>query len=177
MNQKYDGINSRNRSSFEGGTDKKFSSCDASRRCERCLGLYPLTEFRRRRSDRDRRFNHCRQCHNFAERTRRATAQGRATRRRVAEIIGRLRPDDPDRKAVVICEELIRHFGGLNGAVQAWFKCMNHDLERGGLAAMRHINLIFRLMAHCEPQPADYSRMSDEELRDAAISMGIDPDL
>lgn len=176
MSKASGGANSQNSSGFEVGTTEGMSPGDAWRRCEQCLGLYPLTEFRRRCRDRDRRFNHCRKCHNLAERTRRAIAQGRATRRRVAEIIGRLRPDDPDRKAVVICEELIRRFGGVNGAIRAWFKCMNHDLERGGLAAMRHINLVFRLMAHCEPEPVDYSQMTDEELREAAIAAGLDPD-
>lgn len=159
----------------KGGPVATAMTCDDEKRCETCLGLYPLSEFRRRRRDHERRFNHCRRCHNLAERTRRTIASGRASRRRVAEIIGRLRPDDPNRKAVAVCEEMIRHYGGVSGAVRTWLKCMNHDLQKGGLAAMRHINLIFRLMAHCEPQPVDYSQMTDEELREAAIAAGLDP--
>ena len=168
--------NSRKSAGHEGGTASPPPSPDALRRCHHCLGLYPLTEFRRRSRDRVVRYHQCRACHNLTERTRRAVVRGKASRRRVAAIIGRLRPDDPDRRAVALCDEMVRRLGGLNGAAEAWLKCMNHDLERGGLAAMRHINLMFRLMAHCEPRPVDYSQMTDEELREAAIVAGLDPD-
>jgi hypothetical protein len=168
--------NSRKSASLEGGTPVSSPAADALRRCHGCLGLYPITEFRRRGPNRKTCYHQCRACHNLAERKRRAIARGKASRRRVAEIIGRLRPDDPDRRAVALCDEMVRHLGGVNGAVQAWLKCMNYDLERGGMAAMRHINLIFRLMAHCEPETVDYSQMSDEDLRQAALALGIDPD-
>lgn len=168
--------NSRKRASQEGVPCQMPTSPDGLRRCHGCLDLHPISEFRRRSSPRERRYHQCRACHNLTERQRRAIARGRASRRRVAEIIGRLRPDDPDRRAVALCDEMVRHLGGVNGAVQAWLKCMNYDLERGGIAAMRHINLIFRLMAHCEPETVDYSQMSDEDLRQAALALGIDPD-
>lgn len=168
--------NSRKSASLEGGTPISSPASDALRRCHGCLGLYPVAEFRNRGRGRKTRYHQCRACHNLAERKRRAIARGKASRRRVAEIIGRLRPDDPDRRAVALCDEMVRHLGGVNGAVRVWLKCMNHDLERGGMAAMRHINFIFRLMAHCEPQKVDYSQMSDDELRQAALAMGIDPD-
>jgi hypothetical protein len=146
------------------------------RRCEECLALRPIDDFRRRHKAGERRFYQCRGCHNLAERTRRAIAKGRASRGKLSAMLARLRPEDPDRKAVAICEDMIRHYGGVNGAVNTWLKCMNKDLERGGIAAMRHINLIFRLMTHCEPQPVDYSQMNDEELREAAIAAGLNPD-
>lgn len=168
--------NPRKSASHGGGQANPSPSSDDLRRCHNCLRLYPVPEFRHRGGQRKTRYHQCRACHNLTERTRRAIARGTASTRRVAEIIGRLRPDDPDRRAVALCDEMVRRLGGLNGAVQAWLKCMHHDLERGGLAAMRHINLIFRLMAHCEPQRADYSQMSDEELRQTAIALGIDPD-
>lgn len=168
--------NSRQCASHGGGQANPLPSADDLRRCHNCLRLYPIPEFRHRGGQRKTRYHQCRTCHNLAERTRRVIARGTASRRRVAEIIGRLRPDDPDRRAVALCEEMLRRLGGLNGAVQAWLNCMHHDLQRGGLAAMRHINLIFRLMAHCEPQPVDYSHMTDEELREAAIAAGLDPD-
>ncbi len=168
--------NSRKGASLEGGTPTSSPAVDTQRRCHGCLGLYPITEFRRRGSARKTPYHQCRACHNLAERSRRAIARGTASRKRVTEIIGRLRPEDPDRRTVALCDEMLRHLGGVNGAVQAWLKCMNHDLERGGMAAMRHINFIFRLMAHCEPQPIDYSQMSDEDLRRAALGLGLDPD-
>ncbi len=168
--------NSRKHAGHEGGTANPPPSPNALRRCHNCLGLYPLTEFRRRSRDRVVRYHQCRACHNLTERTRRAVVRGKVSRRRVAEIISRLRPDDPDRRAVALCDEMVRRLGGVNGAVATWLKCMNHDLEHGGMAAMRHINFIFRLMAHCEPETVDYSQMSDEDLRQAALALGIDPD-
>jgi hypothetical protein len=73
----------------------------------------------------------------------------------------------------VFCAEMVEHLGGADGFLNAWKGCIDRDLEKGGLPAFRHLAVLLKFMDYCEPEPVDYSTMSDEELMERAARMGI----
>lgn len=144
--------------------------------CERCLARLPIGEFRLRRAGHHQRHVWCRGCHNVAERTRRAAIRAGASHQEVATMVGRLRDDDPDRRAAAVCAAMVERCGGINRLVDVWMACMRRDLEKGRVAGVRHIALIARLIQCSQDKRPNYSLLTDDELRLAAMSVGIDPD-
>jgi len=71
------------------------------------------------------------------------------------------------------CAEMVQHFGGAEAFLEAWKDCIDRDLEKGGLPAFRHLAVLLKFMDCCEPEPVDYSRMSDEELMERAGTAGL----
>ncbi len=116
----------------------------------------------------------CRQCHNRRERLRRSAIRARASRRQMEKAMTRLKNGTAATRVPVFCAEMVEHFGGADGFLDAWKACIDRDLEKGGLPAFRHIAVLLRFMESCEPQPVDYSAMSDEELMDRAIAAGLE---
>ncbi len=134
------------------------------RRCESCLLEYPLQQFRRRRKDQELRMRECRQCHNQRERLRRSALRVRASHRQMAKAMTRLKNSTAAARVPVFCAEMVQYFGGADAFLEAWKACITRDLQAGGLPAFRHIAVLLRFMESCQPQPVDYSTMSDEEL-------------
>lgn len=118
----------------------------------------------------------CRQCHNLRERLRRSAIRHRASRRQMAKGMTRLKNGTSAARVPVFCAEMVQHFGGADQFLDAWKGCIDRDLEKGGLSAFRHIAVLLRFMEYCEPQPVDYSTMSDEELLERAIAAGLQAD-
>jgi hypothetical protein len=146
------------------------------RRCEACLSEYPLQQFRRRHRGKDARMRQCRSCHNLRERVRRAGVRHRLTRRQMARAMTRLKNSATAARVPVFCAEMVEQLGGAEGFLNTWKTCIDRDLQTGGLPAFRHIATLLRFMEYCEPQPVDYSTMSDDELMQRAIAAGFDPD-
>jgi hypothetical protein len=146
------------------------------RRCESCLVEQPLEQFRRRYRNRDPRVRCCRQCHNLRERLRRTGIRHRISRSRMTKAMTHLRHCTDATRAVTFCAEMVQHLGGAEGFLNAWKGCIDRDLEKGGLPAVRHLAVLLKLMEYCEPEPVDYSTMSDEELMERAIAAGLNPD-
>lgn len=71
------------------------------------------------------------------------------------------------------CAEMVQHLGGADGFLAAWKQCIDSDLKRGGLPAFRHLSVLLKFMDYCEPEPVDYSAMTDEELLERLS--GLDP--
>jgi hypothetical protein len=135
-----------------------------SKRCESCLEEHPLRQFRRRYRGEDQRANHCRLCHNLRERLRRAGIRHRVSQREMAKAMTRLKNCTAATRVPVFCAEMVQHLGGAEAFLNAWKDCIDRDLERGGLPAFRHLAVLLKFMEYCEPEPVDYSTMSDEEL-------------
>jgi hypothetical protein len=153
------------------------SAADRPRkRCESCLVEYPLEQFRRRHKRQEARVNQCRSCHNLRERLRRAAIRHRLSRRDMAKAMTRLRGYHAAARVPIFCAEMVQHMGGADGFLKAWKGCIDGDLKRGGLPAFRHLSVLLKFMEYCEPQPVDYSTMSDDELMERAIAAGLDPD-
>lgn len=135
-----------------------------ARHCEHCLAERPLHQFRRRYRGREQRVNQCRLCHNELERYRRAAIRHRVSRREMAKAMTQLKNSTAAARVPAFCGEMVRHLGGADGFLAAWKDCIDRDLERGGLPAFRHLAVLLKFMKYCEPEPVDYSTMSDEEL-------------
>ena len=116
----------------------------------------------------------CRQCHNLRERVRRAGVRYGASRRDMAKAMTQLKNNTAAARVPVFCAEMVQHFGGADQFLNAWKGCIDRDLKKGGLPAFRHIAVLIQFMEHCEPEPVDYSTMSDEELMERMSSMGDD---
>lgn len=113
----------------------------------------------------------CRQCHNDLERWRRATARAKGGRRRMANHLAAVRNARSERRVQTLCEAMVQGYGGMEGFVQAWLRCLEADLERGGLAAVRHLEAVIRLIQHCESSRPNYAQMTDAELESLAEAL------
>lgn len=160
--------------SHEGVPTNSGADCPR-KRCEYCLVKYPLEQFRRRRKGRESRVNQCRSCHNLRERLRRADIRHRLSRRDMAKAMTHLKNCTAATRVPAFCAEMVQHLGGAEGFLNAWKACIDRDLEKGGLPAFRHLAVLLKFMEYCEPEPVDYSTMSDDELMERAIAAGLDP--
>ncbi len=153
--------------SSPGRVPTNFGADCLRKRCESCLAEHPLEQFRRRYRDRDDRVNQCRSCHNLRERLRRAAIRHRLSRREMEKAMTQLKNCTAATRVPAFCAEMVQHLGGADGFLDAWKACIDRDLKRGGLPAFRHLAVLIKFMEYCEPEPVDYSSMSDEELHDA----------
>jgi hypothetical protein len=133
----------------------------AVRTCERCFQSRSLTEFRRRERGNQARMRQCRRCHNAAERHRRAALRGSKARRRTAKQLAAIRDAVSAGRVQALVAEMVRRAGGMEHFANTWVACFRRDLEKGGLAALRHFEATIRLMQHCEQHPPDVGRMTD----------------
>ncbi len=151
-----------------------FDAVCAHRRCESCLVQHPIDQFRRRHRDRGQRVNQCRLCHNQLERYRRAAIRHRVSRQEMAKAMTQFKNSTAAARVPAFCAEMVQHFGGADHFLDAWKGCIDQDLEKGGLPAFRHIAMLLKFMEYCEPEQVDYSLMSDDELIQRAIALGLD---
>lgn len=142
-----------------------------TRLCESCFHTRPLTEFRRRQRGSEHRVRQCRQCHNEFERYRRAAIRARLSKRQMARDLARVRDASSSNRVKGLCAEIVRGYGGAEGFARAWIACLRGDLQRGGSAALRHLEATIRLIQHCEQDRPNYSQMSDEELEAMLASL------
>jgi len=110
----------------------------------------------------------CRRCHNELERYRRAAIRARLSRRRMAKDLAGFREAASTNRVKTLCAAMVGGYGGAEGFANAWLSCLHGDLDRGGLAALRHLEATLRLIQFCEQNRPDYSRMTDEELMELA---------
>jgi hypothetical protein len=134
------------------------------RLCETCYHTFPLGEFRRRKRDSDHRMRQCRRCHNEFERYRRAAIRARLSKRRMAKDLASVRQTASTNRLKALCAAMVRGYGGAEQFCEKWRTCLERDLERGGMPALRHLEATIRLIQACEAERPDYQRMTDEEL-------------
>jgi hypothetical protein len=89
----------------------------------------------------------------------------------MARAMTRLKNSATAAQVPVFCAEMVEQLGGAEGFLNAWKACIDRDLQAGGLPAFRHIATLLRFMEYCEPQPVDYSTMSDEELQERLLAL------
>jgi hypothetical protein len=66
---------------------------------------------------------------------------------------------------------MVRGFGGINGFQEAWASVLDRDLQKGGFAALRHIEAVIRLVQYCEANKTNYRQMTDEQLMELEASL------
>jgi hypothetical protein len=141
--------------------------------CTNCWQDKPITEFRRRRRDTEKRHNQCREC--FAEYMRQYRA--RATQDSIARFVRELsRSETRPGTMTVMCARMIRRFGGVDRFAAAW---KNHfdaiAMERPHSRLMfQNVNAVMKLVMASDrarqrkPDVLDrlppVERMTDEEL-------------
>jgi hypothetical protein len=135
-----------------------------ARICRQCGLAKEPGEFRRRRRASDRRMWQCRRCHNELERYRRAAIRAGLSRRRMGKDLARFREAAASNQVRALCAAMVGGYGGPEGFAAAWLRCLQQDLERGGLAALRHLEATLRLVQYCEQDRPDYGQLTDEEL-------------
>lgn len=141
------------------------------RLCESCFHVQPLSEFRRRKRGCEHRVRQCRRCHNESERYRRAAARARLGKRRMAQDLARVREATSTNRVKAVCAEMVKGYGGAEPFVKAWTACLHRDLQRGGLAALRHLEATLRLIQYCEENRPDYSQLTEAELETMLASL------
>ena len=142
------------------------------RLCEHCLEPKPLEEFRLRHRAGKARMRQCRDCHNTAERMRRAARRDRLNRRQMAKMLTAVKNQRSDLQVKALCREMAGRFGGVAGIVEAWHRSLDTDLAKGGYRAFRHLAAIMRLSQYCEQNKPNYAAMSDEDLEGAIWALG-----
>ncbi len=142
------------------------------RLCEHCLVPKPLAEFRLRHRAGQIRMWQCRECHNTAERIRRAARRDRLNRRQMAKMLTAVKNQRSDLQVKALCREMAVRFGGIAGIVEAWHRTLDADLEKGGYPAVRNLAAIMRLSQYCEQNKPNYGAMSDEDLEGAIWALG-----
>lgn len=140
-----------------------------SRFCEACLSVKPLAEFRLRSRSDSVRLNQCRECHNRAERERRARKRTTRDRRRMAGFLTKLKNESSDERLELLCRQMIESFGGTQGFVAAWICYHERAMKEGGIAAMRCFQSVIRLVQYCEANRPQPIAMTDEELEQAML--------
>lgn len=135
--------------------------------CRQCGVARGKQSFRRRYARRDQRIRQCRACHASAERLRRRAKKSKWA----ADQLARLGRAQSARQVVTVCERLIQAFGGLQGFTAAWDECLRRDLSRGGVAALRHLEAVIRLVRHCDAERVVFSHKTDLELE--ALSQAL----
>jgi hypothetical protein len=136
--------------------------------CRQCQRHKAPNEFRRRHTGRECRILQCRACHAQAERLRRRAKRCRTHRRDVNRDLARIKLAKSGRQLAFVCESMIHSFGGPDGFAKAWTACLHGDLQRGGFAALRHLEAVIRLVQHCEDLRPDSSRFTHQQLQGLA---------
>ena len=114
----------------------------------------------------------CRDCHNRAERVRRAVRRNRLNRRQTSKLLTAIKNQRSDLGVKALCRDMAARFGGVDGIVEKWHRSLDADLPKGGYAAFRHLAAIIRLSQYCERNKPDYGAMTDDELEQAIIALG-----
>jgi hypothetical protein len=121
--------------------------------CRDCGVKKELSEFRKRKRGSEVRTHQCHSCHAAEERIR--TRIRRAKKDRAIAIQGMvsLKRAKSTRQVEAICATMIEKFGGINRLCKVWKNLLDEDLKRGGLAGMRHMEAVVRLLQHCDNHP------------------------
>jgi hypothetical protein len=139
--------------------------------CRDCGLQKEISQFRQRRAEGPEKVHQCRDCHALAERLRRRAKRARETRKEANHQLAQLKRAKSDLQVVAVCDAMVRGFGGINGFQRAWAGVLDRDLQKGGFAALRHIEAVIRLVQYCEANKPNYKQMTDEQLLDLAASL------
>ncbi|MGI9447744.1 MAG: hypothetical protein ACR2NI_08840 [Pirellulales bacterium] len=120
--------------------------------CRDCGLKKELNEFRRRKKGSEARVHQCRKCHALEERLRSQTKRCETNHYTACKALSALKKAKSARQVEIICSQMIRQFGGINRFCDTWKEQLARDLQRGGLAAMRHIDAVIRILQHCDDQ-------------------------
>ena len=120
--------------------------------CRDCGVKKELSEFRRRKRGSEVRTHQCHSCHAAEERIRTRMRRNKKDRRVARQGMAALKRAKSARQVEAVCTTMIEKFGGINRLCKVWKDLLDEDLKRGGLAGMRHMDAVVRLLQHCDDQ-------------------------
>lgn len=92
----------------------------------------------------------------------------------MAEDLAKVRDAASNQRVKVLCAAMVAAYGGTEGFVNAWLRCLGGDLAKGGFPALRHLEAVLRLVQHCEANRPNYKQLTDEQLIELAASVPQD---
>ena len=133
--------------------------------CTDCLQERPLTEFRRRYRDSDKRHNQCRGCFAKYMRYLRAVKRGKLIRKFVAEVKTASNRD----VLTAMCVRMAQRLGGVDALCAGWVAHLHAAAEArpGSKMVLDTFRAIVNLMAVAEqqkPEQIDVRELTDDEL-------------
>jgi hypothetical protein len=118
--------------------------------CRDCGVKKELSEFRRRKRGSEVRTHQCHSCHAAEERIRTRIRRNKEDRAVARQGMVALKRAKSARQVEAVCNTMIEKFGGINRLCKVWKDLLDEDLKRGGLAGMRHMDAVVRLLQHCD---------------------------
>ncbi len=118
--------------------------------CRDCGVKKELDEFRRRKRGSEVRTHQCHSCHAAEERIRTRIRRNKNDRTVARQGMAALKRAKSARQVEAVCNTMIEKFGGINRLCKVWKDLLDEDLKRGGLAGMRHMDAVVRLLQHCD---------------------------
>lgn len=144
--------------------------------CEHCLEWKPDTEFRRRFKGGSARLSQCRTCHNKTERARRSRGHREQRDQYIARFVTQLKNAKSNDLVALLCNVMVRHFGGVQGFVNAWTQQIDRlRLEQPcSKKALDFFHAVVRMIQFCDTTQPDVTELTDEELqREMMKCMGV----
>ena len=120
--------------------------------CRDCGVKKELSEFRRRKRGSEVRTHQCHSCHAAEERIRTRMRRNKKDRTVARQGMAALKRAKSARQVEAVGTTMIEKFGGINRLCKVWKDLLDEDLKRGGLAGMRHMDAVVRLLQHCDDQ-------------------------
>ncbi len=143
-----------------------------SRICPHCLRFLLITEFRRRSRQGAARMSKCRECHNRAERERRAAQRHREQQRSLGKALTRLGNEQDAKRAALLLRSIVGQFGGLEHLALLWRQNYEHS-QPGSYRRFRSLQALVTLAGAADTvppeddDPLDPTKMSEPELLDS----------
>ena len=133
--------------------------------CTDCLQEKPLTAFRRRYRDSDKRHNQCNECFARYMRYLRAVKRGKQIRRFVAEVKTASNRD----VLAAMCARMAQRLGGVDALCAGWVAHLHAAAKArpGSKMVLDTFRAIINLMAAAEqqkPEPIDVRDLTNDEL-------------
>ncbi len=120
--------------------------------CRDCFEIKDIEQFRRRRRNSEARIHQCHDCHAAEERIRSQERRAKKDKETAVKCLAALKRAKSARQVEAVCNAMIEKFGGINRLCKVWKDLLDEDLKRGGLAGMRHMDAVVRLLQHCDDQ-------------------------
>ena len=147
---------------------------EPTRRCTTCCNLWPLSQFRKRGINSQRRHHECRSCHAMRARARRAAARDSRRAAQVRTAMAAINGARRERRRLATLDEVIHKFGGLTQLAARIHESLEHFMERKryghALTLLTGVTRLACLTARPAPPP---SELSDEQL-DANVAALMD---
>jgi hypothetical protein len=150
---------------------------DSVRFCAYCNSFKVIEEFRRRSASSSTRMNECRECHNKAERERKAWKQQKLSKRLMAKRLGELSRTRSWNEVEMVIKIMLREFGGMVGFKHAFAKHYAWAYQNGRYPLIRCLQACLRVTSHYEDMQIKEQRLAEAQPGYSSIQYWTDEEL